>query len=394
MLPPAGSGQTGQPARDVKTQVQLASSDVVLVIASQNLHPPLATSTLQKRLVVTAPTDDILVFEGRADSANQAIDIANATADAYRVYSSSNNAFLKPGTAGQATAPPADTAIKVISPATTAATSRTKSYVTRILGGALGGVLLGLALVLRRNSRDRRLRTRSDIAAAAGSPVVASIATRAPGKPSEWLALLEDYQPRPDERWSLRRLLRDLMHASEAESAHVVIVSLRHDLRALAVAPQLASFAASSGVATALVVSGQHAELAALRQAREVANASDALDRPNLSIVDTAPDPARDDALELVVSILVVDPAAITISGSADSTALLAVTAGAAAHEEIASVAAAAAGGDSPLAGVIVVDSDAADADDDMDVLVPRSRSTASTAAGRHAAGQRRGSVS
>jgi capsular polysaccharide biosynthesis protein len=394
LLPPAGVDASGQPARDVNTQEQLASSDVVLSIASRNLRPPLPTLTLQQRLVVTAPTNDILVFEGHADTADQAISIANAVAEAYREYSTGNNAFLQGGTASQPAASPANAAIQVISPATTAQTSRTKSFVTRVLAGALGGLLLGIGIVLYRDARDRRLRSRNDIAAAVGCPVVATVATTTPRKPSEWLALLEGYRPRPDERWSLRRLLRDLLHATRAETAHVVIVTLRQDVPALAFAPQFAAFAAASGVTTRLVLHGQGLELAALRQAREIANTSHALDRANLSIADTAGNGHADEAPELIVSMLVVDPSAVTIDGSVESTALLAVTAGTAARDEIVAVASAAAGGDSPLAGVIVVNGEAADTDEDVDMLLSPPRAAPATRNGNRAAGVRGGSVS
>ena len=84
--------------------------------------------------------------------------------------------------------------ITVLERASAASHGIIHAAVLNLVFGAIAGFLVGVTIVIVRASRDRRVRLRDDIAAAAGAPVVASIATRRPRNASDWLALLENYR--------------------------------------------------------------------------------------------------------------------------------------------------------------------------------------------------------
>ena len=86
LLPASGVDSTGQPTRNVNTEVQVAASGDVLTIAAGELRPKPRVSELKDHLKVTAPTPDILAFTAHAASGSRAIAMANAVADGYRRY--------------------------------------------------------------------------------------------------------------------------------------------------------------------------------------------------------------------------------------------------------------------------------------------------------------------
>lgn len=126
--------------------------------------------------------------------------------------------------------------------------------------GAIGGVLallaaiLGLSLFAR---RDRRLRYRDQIADALGSTVVASVHTRQPRTVARWSDLLTGYDPNTSDAWALRQMLHQA-------GRRLVLVSLSGDTGALAIGPQLASYAASTGIRVRLVLGQRHDAAATL----------------------------------------------------------------------------------------------------------------------------------
>jgi capsular polysaccharide biosynthesis protein len=431
LLPAAGLDVNGNPARDPQTEVQIASSTNVLQIAAQNLRPASTVNNLRARVKVAAPTADILHFTGRAPSAGAAIAIANAMADAYRQYATSNasqqtqqlvndlknrvtqlraqisslngqiasatnrlgslspnsreaslqtalieslraqqgdatvqlNADLNQITQSQVSTDSNGTGIQVISHAASASNSAVRTIGGNLALGAGIGFLLGTAVVIARDRRDRRLRRRADIAAAAGAPAVASIATQAPRKASDWVALLQNYEPTTDESWSLRRILRALV-ASETPPTQLNVVTLSDDAAAVAVAPQLASYAAASGVRTVLVVNGRDPSLATLRQVRDDAQTGAQL-RANLTITGAEPDQHDEGArAQLIVNMLAFDDRMHGDEPARGSTSLLAVTAGAATPERIAAASAAMADADRPFAGIVVANPESDDTSD------------------------------
>ena len=430
LLPASAVDSTGQPTRNINTEVQVAASGDVLTIAAGELHPKPHVSELKDHLKVTAPTPDILEFTAKAVTGGRAIAAANAIADGYRQYSASGataqldkiigalnttEAQLKvqvsqyqteidTATARLSSLPPNSpqasaeaglitslqseqndataqlidiqnqaaqarlstdvdsSGIKVLERASSATNSAAKSAVLNVGGGIILGLLVGASIVLAREGRDRRLRLRDDIARAAGAPIVAAIATRRVRDADEWLALFENYEASADEGWSLRRAVRSLLTADAEPPAGVTIVTMAGDTAAVAIAPQLAVFAAASGVRTLLVVTGRDPSVATLRQACREAQLTIKPARTNLWIKEAAPgEPVESDAAQLVVTVAVTEQGTIDLEPDRPSTVLLGVSAGEATPEAIAAVAAATAGAKRPLAGVIVANPEADD---------------------------------
>ncbi|MET1001442.1 MAG: Wzz/FepE/Etk N-terminal domain-containing protein [Acidimicrobiia bacterium] len=261
--------------------------------------------------------------------------------------------------------------ITVLERASAASQGITRTALLKLVFGAIAGFLIGVAILTVRDSRDRRVRLRDDIAAAAGAPVVASIATRRPRNASEWRALLENYEPSADESWSLRRVLRGALTADGTSPVHLTVVTLPSDTDAVALGPQIAAFAAASGVETLLVIVGRDPAIASLRQACDDANGSPERTpwrgrrrpqagrrvRTNLSIVGAMPSEFEDlTAPQLIVTAAVADVPTLDDEGHA-SIAMIGVTAGVATPERIAAAAAASAGRQ-PIAGVIIANPD------------------------------------
>jgi hypothetical protein len=133
--------------------------------------------------------------------------------------------------------------------------------------GLLAGLLIGFIVALRRERSDRRLRMRDEIARSIGVPVLAAVDADQPGDAHAWLRLLAEYQPDAVQAWTLRTTLTRLRTVSSGGGpgngaggggrATVAVVSLAADPSALAIGPQLAVFASSLGIPTALVVCAQ-----------------------------------------------------------------------------------------------------------------------------------------
>jgi hypothetical protein len=236
------------------------------------------------------------------------------------------------------------------------------------IGAAAMLCLVGFVIVLR-SRREHTMRSRDQISDAVGIPVVASIQSRAPRSVAGWTTLLQGYAPDNVEMWTLRQLLRlvtpghpgSLAEDSETavESPSVVVLTLSDDVRALAVGPQFASFAASTGLSTCLVASQPHESANALWAACS-GLPPDAQPRPGLSVE------SRNHAGytgDLVVHVAVMDRLrpALHVRGAGQAVILLAVSAGGATADDLARVALAADDAGHPIARIIVVDPDPLD---------------------------------
>jgi uncharacterized protein involved in exopolysaccharide biosynthesis len=256
----------------------------------------------------------------------------------------------------------ASKAIKVISPAANASNGFLRTVSLNLGFGALSGLVLGLTVIVARESRASVLRFRSEIAAAAGAPAVASLTARRARKPSEWRALFNTYEPNANERWALRKLVRTVIGSAGEGPASVTIVSLASDDAAIAVAPQLASFAASSGLRTVLVADPRTPSLSALHQVRDLA-VMGVPPHANLAIVKEMPTAVAADALaiDLTVRMIVTDLSGVDIEASRGATTVLGVSSGAAAPDLIRAISEAAAAADAPLAGIVVANPESDD---------------------------------
>jgi hypothetical protein len=250
---------------------------------------------------------------------------------------------------------------------------RTDLVLWTSIAALVGAVLaLGIStLVLSSMSRrDRRLRTRDEMADAIGSAVIGSVRARPQRAAAGWSVLLERYEPSVTEAWSLLQALDhvglgDLAvrspHADRpsqrARSRVLTLVTLSDDPRGLAVGPQLASHAASLGLRTRLVTKQGHESSSVLWAACSTLRRDDEV-RPGLH-VDTRRRKGTDD---LTVELVVVDrrnPQFIGLDSNA--TTLLAVASSSATAEDLARTAVAAYEAGGRISGVIVADPDTLD---------------------------------
>jgi capsular polysaccharide biosynthesis protein len=235
-----------------------------------------------------------------------------------------------------------------------------------LLALAVLGVLLGAM-----RSRDRRMRMRDEIADAIGGAVVASLRSQPQRSAAGWVSMLADYAPSSVDVLALRQMLRQLAPDESVERARqvevgehrivhptsITVISLAGDERALAVGPQIASFAASVGIRTRLVAGRSHESAAALFAACTPQRAGEEI-RPNL-LLDTR---SKRDKADFTVVIAVVDrddPDLSHVQRSAVT--VLAVASGAATAEELARAAVVADESGRLVSGIVVADPDESD---------------------------------
>ena len=188
------------------------------------------------------------------------------------------------------------------------------------------------------------LRFRSEIAAAAGVPAVASLSAPSARGPGEWRALLKGYEPSAGERWALRKLLRTVMGAG-APPAEVTVVSLASDEAAIAVAPLLASFRGKLRAAHRARHRRPHAfapSRCAKCVTRQRSPGSPHARTSRSSTRCRVRPPTTTPAVELTVRMIVTESSGLDIEGSPGATTLFAVSAGAATPDRIQAVAEAA----------------------------------------------------
>lgn len=284
LLPPV-EGSGGETAeRDVRTEIQVATSDVVLGAAGKAMDPPLSVRELEGQVRITAPTPDVINIVARARTGARAEEIARAVAAAELDYvsgkselrSTTHEALLadreesletsladvtrqiretrdrraagEPNTGrdladasalAQLTAEQANLVLaldevrglkggdeteataSVIQKASPARRpGLVGQFVLRSAVGAALAVLL-LAMVLAVvGRRDRRLRFRDEVADALGTVVLASVHSLVPRTTAGWTDLLANHQPATVDAWALRQLLRQLASDLRGPGAH------------------------------------------------------------------------------------------------------------------------------------------------------------------------------
>jgi capsular polysaccharide biosynthesis protein len=193
-----------------------------------------------------------------------------------------------------------------------ASAGKQASYLTSafsyVLGGAVLFTLLAAISIAATNQRDPKLRSRDEIADAVGIPVVASVRTRSPRTASAWMDLLRSYEPGNADGWALRQMLHTLLPDpgrdwASSEPFVLVVVTLSGDSGGLAVAPQIAAFAATNGISTQFHAAQEHESAVALWAAASQASKRDDM-QPGLTVT-TVPDSRA--LVELSVRLLVLD---------------------------------------------------------------------------------------
>lgn len=226
---------------------------------------------------------------------------------------------------------------------------------------ALGGLLAlaaAVTVVVILDRGDGRLRSRQAIALSVGVPIVASL--RAPRRDSvdQFRELLEKWEPGPSEKWALRQAF---VRLGLTQPGNLVVLSLAGDSAGMSLAVQVAAFAASMRVRTALVVGGQHRATSKLRSACAVGRKGRPLLRPNLSAPNghVAGDDLR---VELTVTLEVVCPQLAELPTLREPAVVaLALSAGFATSETLAELALACDDAGYPLAGVLLANPDSDD---------------------------------
>ena len=225
------------------------------------------------------------------------------------------------------------------------------------------------------NRSDRRLRERDEIANSIGVPVLASFPVGHPSNPGGWARLLKDYKPGALHALQLRKALQQLEMAATGRNFGTgngrwsfTVLSLSSDPGALALGPQLATFAASQGIPTTLVIAPQPdaTVTASLRTACAAPPRSSEWPSHLRAIVgegDVEGDAEgeRDDTLAVAVG--VVDSRNPQAPDTMRTTVtLLGVSAGAATADQLARVAMSAVSDGREITGILVADPDSDDA--------------------------------
>jgi capsular polysaccharide biosynthesis protein len=341
---------------NMTTQVLIADSNPVLAAAARRLHPAVSVQALSKRVQVAAPIAFVLSISAQGKTAAQAVIAANAVADSYVAYVSGP---ASPG--GKVSA-------RVLQHARSASKAPLLIPMLTIGGiGALAACLLGTIAVLAVYRSNRRLRQRDEMADAIGVPVLASVQARHPRKAHHWTRVLDRYQPGAADGRRLRNALNHLGLAdplsagASSGGSSVTVLSLSSDWRALALGPQLAVFAASRGILTALIIGGgpDLDIMAELRAACGAPPSSRRSKQLRVAVADHSSHNWPDAALTVVVA--VVDGRSPDVADTIRTDAVvLGVTAGAVTAEELARVAASRADG-RHFAGILMADPDPAD---------------------------------
>jgi hypothetical protein len=357
------------PKPNIQTDTLIAESAPVLAAALPKIGHGMTLTDLHKGITATDATGNVISINATDKTASEAEDDANAVAASFLSF------------IGSANSPVGAVDGRVFVPASTATSGGAiKQFILYGPIGLVAGLLTGFIVALRKDRGDRRLRTRDEIANSIGVPVLAAVEADQPGDAQAWLRLLAEYQPDAVQAWTLRTTLARLRSASGAGQhdgsgngaggagrTAFAVVSSAADPAALAIGPQLAVFASSLGIPTALIVCAQapgeaNATLRAAASAWSPASAAQA----NTLRVIAASDADLQGALPgaaLTVIVTTVDEAAPQVSEAVRAHAtVLAVSPRVATPEQLARVAASAADAGGNVVGIMVANPEPDDA--------------------------------
>lgn len=381
----SNGGGTGS-ASDIymATQVVIAGSDAVLADALPHVSPDMPLQVLQKNVHVTSVSgSSIISFTASGSTAAQAEDTANAVANSYIAYTNSRtdpigNVSANSGnnsignvSANSGNSPIGNMSAKMLESATIATGSKIPERIAFYgLLGALAGALLGFIGSLAVGRNDRRLVARDAIANSIGAPVLVSLQVGRPADAASWAKLFDKYEPTDVHKWGLTRLLQQFgitdVGAGNGANGHgssLTVVSLASDPKALALGPQLAAFAASQGIPTALVTGPQQDVNATATLRTACAAPAGSSGRRKLLQLAVSDNGYLDQVrAAFVVVVTVVDARAPSMRGTARTAAtVLGVSAGAATADELARAATAAAVDGREIAGILVANPEPTD---------------------------------
>ena len=351
----AQAAAAGQPDPYTATQEVIAKSNPVLVSALPAARPAMSVNDLRRDVSIGSLTPFVISVTVQGKNAADVEATANAVAESYIHY------------IGSANSPGGAVAAQMLQPATSATgPSPVKQVVIYALLGAILGGLTGVVIAVASRRSDPRLRARDEMANSIGVPVLASFPVEHPSGVQGWTKLLDEYKPGATHALQLRRVLQQLeadagvrVGGQDARWSFTVL-SISSDPRALALGPQLATFAAAQGISTALVIGPQQdmAATATLRTACGAGSTSPSR-RSNLQVFVTDSDAdAQSDAV-LTVMVAVVDSKNPQVPGTISTTAaLLGVTSGVVTADQLARAAVSAAAAGREITGILVADPD------------------------------------
>ncbi|MGH3220453.1 MAG: Wzz/FepE/Etk N-terminal domain-containing protein [Streptosporangiaceae bacterium] len=373
----AATGNNGStssaPDPYMATQMVIADSTPVLAGALPNIKPATSVNALRNDVKANSLTSYVISISAKGKSAAAAESTANAVANSYVAYVGAKNS------------PGGHVGAQILQRATTATgSSRVTALATTGVIGALAGALIGVIVSLVISRHDRRLRERDDIANAIGIPVLASVPVAHPSDAAGWAKLLEDYKPGAVHAWQLRIALQQLgmpgyalghplddgddrppYRDGDDGTFSLVLLTLSSDPGALALGPQLAVFAASLGIPTALVIGPQQdANLTATLRAACAAPAPESSKRPSLLQVIVSDDGqvAKPPGAVLTVVTAVIDAGAPKMPDTLrTTTTVIGVSAAAASADQLARAAVVADADGREITGILVADPDPAD---------------------------------
>jgi capsular polysaccharide biosynthesis protein len=226
------------------------------------------------------------------------------------------------------------------------------------MAGAFGATLLACIVLVGLERRDRRPRTRDEIAAAVGAPVLGSLAVGRCRTVTDWTDLLTRYRQTPTEEWSLRKALRQVSAGGDGRTergAAVLVLSITDDETALALAGHLAVGSAKSGANTALVAWNEAGAAAALTAACH--RLSGEMARERLRVEAIPDDDSSLERDEFVVFAAAIDPSESSLIELPPApTVVLSLSSGRATVDELAQVAVMADNIGRPINGILVAD--------------------------------------
>lgn len=367
MLPSAPQNTAGiavnSPGSYMATQVVVADSNRVLADALPDVRPAMSLDELRSNIQVGVPTSYVISVSASGRVAADTEASANAVADSYVAYVTDPNNQL-----GNVQA--------FILQRATGATGRGPLEMLVIYGviGAVAGALIGVGALLAVKRKDKRLRERDEIANSIGIPVLASIPVAHPSDAAGWTSLLQDYKPEAIYAWRLRKALQQLTMLDEilksgpdGGGSTLIVLSLSSDSGALALGPQLAVFAASLGIPTALVMGQQQDPnvTAALRTACATLPAPTSFSRRSSQLHVTVSEGGNFQVPRgtvLTVLVATVDGHTPQMPDTMPSAAaVLGVSSGSATAEQLARIAVSAAVDGREIVGILVADPDPTD---------------------------------
>lgn len=228
---------------------------------------------------------------------------------------------------------------------------------------AVIGAMVGALVVLVLERRNRRLRSRDDVAQAVGAPVVGSLPVARSKTANDYHHLLQRWGPDVKESLSLWQAYY-MLGVSQVTSANVVVVTLSGDRSALVLSLKLAAFFATVGTDTAFVVATRHETVSELRSACRSAMANSMV-RDNLVVYDSVQelDAEKLGSIPLTVNVVVYENGSpVTFpTWERPTLTVLAASSGFATSDQLASVAVACLDARHPITGVLVANTDPTD---------------------------------